>query len=138
MTKLTPLPSQEDLHRLFYCVGGTLIRKVENNRGPNRWVGDRPGGTANGYLKVRVLGETYSTHRVVWKYYYNTEPPLIDHDDRNRSNNNIWNLVESNHSHNRLNADDVNNNPQTYWVDGKQHYTEHGLEVARRRRQKDD
>lgn len=50
----------------------------------------------NGYWEVRIDGVLYKTARIVYKLYNNGEDPglyEIDHRDRNKSNNDGFNLV---------------------------------------------
>ena len=88
------LPSQERLHELFYCVGGKLISKVNHRE---RKIGDVVGSAPKkrgGYRYINVDGTTYRLHRVIYKWYYNIDlmPYEINHMDKNRLDNNIFNL----------------------------------------------
>ena len=51
---------------------------------------------ANGYIKAKLKwagDRTAGMHRVIWKWVHGTEPAeSIDHINRNRSDNRIWNL----------------------------------------------
>lgn len=61
----------------------------------------------NGYWLVRVgkgKGTLLKCHRVVWFLHHGTVPPLIEHKDRNPSNNLITNLREATESQNRCNT----------------------------------
>lgn len=49
-------------------------------------------------------------HRVMWALYNDTIPPVIDHIDRDRDNNSIENLRESNAKDNALNKGVYSNN----------------------------
>lgn len=138
MTKAKPLPSQERLHQLFYCVNGVFYRKIVQP-GRNGRVGDIPGCIrTDGYRVQCIDGSQYKSHRLVWKYYFGTEPPdVLDHIDRNRGNNNIMNLRESTPHLNMCNRTDVHDNHngiiQVIKVDGKQVFTEYGREQSRMR-----
>ena len=132
---MNTLPTQQRLHELFYCVNGKLIRKVRSANRVN--VGDVC-NTMNGggYYVVRIDGVLYKVQRVVWKWYYRTDPDnIIDHIDRNRTNNNIWNLRDvtpTMNSHNNTIAMEEHNGQLQYiTIDGKVKLTEYGLEMNR-------
>lgn len=75
----------------------------------NRWSNKNPGSTLkSGYKCIRftVAGRTYQVlyHRLVFALYNEKWPQgLLDHEDGDISNNNIANLLESNHSNNSKN-----------------------------------
>lgn len=48
----------------------------------------------NGYVAVYVCGKLYYVHRIVWEMHNGPIPEgmQIDHIDRNRLNNHLWNL----------------------------------------------
>mgnify|MGYP003680353681 CR=1 FL=1 len=98
-----PTPSQEELHRLFYCVDGKFYRKV---RTANRtYIGEQAGYVSpRGYTLLRVNSQNYRLHRLVWKYYYGVEPGNdLDHIDGDTTNNNVWNLNDGTQVDNRRN-----------------------------------
>lgn len=60
-------------------------------------VGQVAGNVGNrGYIQIRVNGNLYQAHRLVWLYVYGYFPegdkPFIDHINRNRVDNRIENL----------------------------------------------
>ena len=57
-----------------------------------------------GYVRICIHGTRYLAHRLAWFYVYGWCPPLLDHKDRNRSNNAINNLRVANYSLNNLNS----------------------------------
>ena len=91
-----PLPSQEYLKELFdYDLEtGVLTRKVSTSNRVK--VGSEAGylHEETGYRQVRVDGQTYRAHRLIWRWVTGDDPVTkqIDHIDRNRSNNSWSNL----------------------------------------------
>lgn len=102
MTKPKQLPSIERLNKAFVASDGELYWK-ESKAGTLR--GKKAGGLNKlGYRVVRLDGQRYLVHRLLWKLWYNEEPPdVIDHIDGNRNNNKLSNLRASDKSHNALN-----------------------------------
>lgn len=47
---------------------------------------------SGGYLRLRLNGEGFLAHRVIWKLVHGFDPSIIDHADGNRENNAISNL----------------------------------------------
>ncbi len=60
--------------------------------------GTAQGGTAgymryDGYIKISIDGQPYLAHRLAWVYVFGSNPiKMLDHIDRNPSNNSIGNL----------------------------------------------
>ena len=84
-----------DVERLFYYCesskSGLRFRTVNSNRFK---VGDEAGTKGpSGYYRVKIQGVNYLAHRIVW-VLFNTDLHcgIIDHKDKNRSNNKISNL----------------------------------------------
>jgi hypothetical protein len=77
--------------KIWYHKGGKLYWRV--SMGPSI-VRDTEVGTKNGegYLQVKYQGQTYKVHRLIYLMEYGTLPPLVDHEDTNRLNNNPGNL----------------------------------------------
>ena len=73
---------------------------------------DKPLGivTPKGYIRISVRTSKHqllSAHRVVWKWVTGQEPAAeLDHVDRNRSNNQFWNLRPADRVVNRHNRAD--------------------------------
>lgn len=64
-------------------------------------------GTTNGsgYRQIRIHNRIYLAHRLAWLYEFGEFPcELLDHVNRNRSDNRIENLRECNQSQNMQNA----------------------------------
>lgn len=93
---IKPLPSQERLHEIFYCVNGVLYWKKKSSPFSKVMIGDVAGSVNNrGYGQIIIDGKTYSQHRIVWVWFYGKEPEnTIEHSDNNKMNNNIWNLYD--------------------------------------------
>lgn len=62
------------------------------------------GVSANGYREGHLHGSIVKAHRVIWKMLHGTEPPQIDHDDGDRSNNRVGNLNAATNATNTKNA----------------------------------
>lgn len=58
----------------------------------------------DGYFRGGIDGETYAAHRIIWKWWHNTEPPMIDHINGDRRDNRIANLRATNSSLNAMNV----------------------------------
>lgn len=86
----------KDLFDKFYIKDSILMRR----KAVNNYIGkDIPAGRidkSDGYYKVSVNGKQYSNHRLIYQMYHNLEELpedlVIDHIDRNRTNNSIENL----------------------------------------------
>lgn len=62
--------------------------------------------TSNGYVKLKINGKKFSAHRIIYCLFYKTDIPeelIIDHIDRNRSNNIPENLNLTTFSKNNKN-----------------------------------
>lgn len=70
-------------------------------------IGSVPGGLSpQGYWQIGVKCRTYPAHRLAWLHVHGVWPPdLIDHINRDRSDNRITNLRLAGRSLNALNAD---------------------------------
>ena len=82
---------------------GTFTWKVAKSRSVK--VGTLA-GTKNslGYHSIRIDKVDYLAHRLAWFYTYNIWPSIIDHIDRNRSNNKLSNLRDVSQSENIHNS----------------------------------
>lgn len=56
-----------------------------------------------GYITIGINGVRYKAHRIVWKYWYGTEPDCIDHINHDRADNRIENLRDVSHKENLQN-----------------------------------
>lgn len=97
-------PSQEFLKDLFRYEDGMLY--YAKNPPRSRLIGKRAGNaTTSKYRKVQINNETYFEHRLIWILLNGelNDSDVIDHIDRDRSNNKIDNLRIVNASGNSLN-----------------------------------
>jgi len=82
---------------------GFLYWKI--NKSPTATAGSIAGAKSYGYINIRIDNISYRAHRIIWKMFYGVEPAnLIDHINRNRSDNRICNLREANNSQNNANS----------------------------------
>ena len=115
-----PLPSRQELLRvLSYCPeSGTLTWKRReigctaggvapfDERTANSWNAMRTGKPAmqsvdhKGYLRGKVFGKLYLTHRIIWKMVTGFDPAIIDHINGDKSDNRIRNLRSCTNSEN--------------------------------------
>ena len=56
-----------------------------------------------GYIRIGVDGEIFLAHRLAWFYVHGEWPDLLDHIDRNTSNNRLSNLRRATQSQNHQN-----------------------------------
>jgi hypothetical protein len=56
-----------------------------------------------GYVIVKINKKNYKAHHLIWMIHYGYKPKLIDHIDRNPSNNKIENLREATNAENQFN-----------------------------------
>lgn len=48
--------------------------------------------SASGYIEVKISGNTYKSHRIIWKIVTGEEPSIIDHINGDRTDNRFINL----------------------------------------------
>lgn len=103
-----------------------------------------------GYRVIRIYGKNRKAHRLARLYVYGDEPEVIDHIDRNRSNNAIENLRAVTFSQNSANRAAKSKNKSgftgVYWnelgkkwqasivANGRTHYV--GLLLLHKKRRK--
>ena len=143
---------EELIKRLEYDSStGHLIWKDGKNQGERA---DRP--TVNGYTSVhdsrRTHRNQYRAHRIVWFMHHGSVDGVIDHINRNRSDNRIENLrlvshSENNHNQLRITVAELVRKTMTvyqgrYRLNGKTYYTgtcdcpfEAGLRIVRKKRE---
>lgn len=102
------LPSVEILKEYFYydSEDGSLYNL--KNRGKNKKGSEAETLTSDGYLNI-FIGKAYRAHRIIWKMVTGKEPKLLDHINKNRSDNRFENLREASVSLNIFNTDRYKN-----------------------------
>lgn len=111
-------PSQEFLKNLFKYEGGNLVYVKSPFR--TKLLGKRAGTPdANGYRIVMINNKRYLEHRLVWILLNGdlTNHDIIDHIDRDPSNNKIENLRIVDNSGNALNR--ATSTHVQKWTDSK-------------------
>lgn len=102
MSQARPLPDKEALSRLLSYDPETGIVSRLARSGPIALSTK----SRDGYVRFNLQGRRYSAHRIAWKMHYGRDPAsILDHIDRNRSNNRIKNLREASIYLNALNQD---------------------------------
>jgi hypothetical protein len=115
-----PLPSSERLHELLAYDPTTgaltwkarplwMFRDVSGRSAFNcqtvwnaKYAG-KPAGTAKTYISIKIEGDGFQAHRVIWKMETGLEPDEIDHWDRDKHNNKWANLRDVGHAANMRN-----------------------------------
>lgn len=106
-----PVLTQKRARELFDYNAETGLFQWRNP--PNAAGGRRAVGTdkGDGYLVVEADYRRYPLHRLAWLYIYGVWPSaMIDHINRNPSDNRIRNLREANRQQNSANAGVQRNN----------------------------
>jgi hypothetical protein len=105
MRKTKPLPTVETLCEIVSADlgAGKLFWRANGKE-------VRPSSRFYGGVRVRLGGEEYLLHRVLYKIAHGDEPPVIDHVDGNRSNNSDANLRAATDSVNMRNKASYRNN----------------------------
>lgn len=100
----TPLPTRKRLRQLFdYHPEGYLVWRMAHGMGNRFPAGTRfaEGTTAKTtYRAAMVDGEKLHEHRLIFAWHHGYYPENVDHDDRNKKNNRIGNLKDSDHLRN--------------------------------------
>lgn len=101
--------TQARVKELFIYKRGKLIRRktIHYNAKKGDVVGCPHG---NGYLDVRIDGERYYVHRVIFLYHYGYMPKYLDHKYGKHIGDYIWNLRECTQSQNGMNRGAQANN----------------------------
>tara|TARA_R110000868_G_C10534448_1_gene734340 strand:- start:41 stop:529 length:489 start_codon:yes stop_codon:yes gene_type:complete len=101
--------SQQELLEIVEYRDGELYWKIKPAK--NRHIGDKAGSIRkNGYCAIKINGVYDYAHRFIYLMFYGYMPKVIDHIDRNPSNNKIENLREVTQSQNLCNKSIQSNN----------------------------
>lgn len=95
--------TQKQLCEIFdYCDGQLVWKKCRNTT-----VIGKPAGAVGGrgYVNVTLNGKTYTAHRLIYLLHHGYLPAMIDHIDRNKTNNRIENLRKATVSQNVCNRE---------------------------------
>lgn len=129
MPNLKSLPPPDELREMIYYEDGEIYW-YEQYRGASRRT-DKPIGSLNqdGYkrtrLKINDVTRDYTIHRLVWWLHNNEWPDIIDHVNRDRSDNRIENLRTANGRENSQNCNPRKRNQSGYVGVCRQHGTKH-------------
>lgn len=93
---------KDTLNLKFEYKDGVLYWK---NPSKKSFIG-KPAGcsSGHGYIKVQIDGVQYYAHRIIYCMHYGNWPVVVDHKDRDTSNNKIENLRAANQSTNGMNS----------------------------------
>lgn len=107
------LPSVDELTRLFIFdeLRGRLVWRIRSDVANQKAWNTRYAGTdagsqraADGYLVVVIHGTKHLAHRIIWKMVTGQEPAdILDHKNRNTSDNIFSNLREATAAQNMMN-----------------------------------
>lgn len=130
---MKPLPSYEELHRLFYYDDGKLFYKgsCPDSIGRNRkYTSGKRAGALHplGYRKVSFGSSRYMEHRIIWIMHHKDSPAkYIDHINNKRDDNRIENLRVADRCENNSNAvirkDNTTGIKGVYWNKRDNKYT---------------
>ena len=67
-----------------------------------------------GYRVIRIFNKNRKAHRLAWLYMHGDYPTVIDHVDRNRSNNSFSNLRIATRRENTINRSSLSKNASGY------------------------
>jgi len=128
--KYKQLPSQQYLKECFdyNTESGKLVWKerplshFKNTHGTSHFNSRYKGCVAGtlydtGYVEVSINKKRFKLHRLIWKYHMGDDPiGLIDHIDRDKSNNRIENLRDVSHIENSNNKSNSNDCIGVYFI----------------------
>jgi hypothetical protein len=103
---------QQTVKRLFYydAESGMLIWRNGNGRNVKPWQ-EAKASNGQGYYSVKIDGNSYRVHRLIWLYVYGNFPEKdIDHKNRIRNDNRLCNLRDVSRTDNCQNISLPNHN----------------------------
>jgi len=128
--------TSEEVREIFEYKDGMLFWKMSPHQKIK--VGERAGSIGGtGYRKIQLFKKTYKEHRLVWLWHYPlNDDEILDHIDRDKTNNKIENLRVLSQSENNRNSERCNNSitgiqkfhnkwKAFYWHNRKNHYLGH-------------
>lgn len=115
-TKISKVITYEELIKVLEYDPITGLFIWRETRGSNAIKGSVAGNKSpSGYMDIKVGGSTYRQHRLAWLYIYGVWPTdMIDHIDRDKTNNRISNLRDVPRSVNALNSKIRSDNTSGY------------------------
>lgn len=104
--KRRSIPSQSELMEIFEYNHETGIFLWKKSLSRRVKLGDVAGSPDKyGYIQIMIGGRNFKAHRLAWILFYGKEPAFgIDHKDRMKNNNAIYNLREATPSQNICNS----------------------------------
>lgn len=96
-------PSQEELKEYFRYEDGELIRIKTSTTRPDTLGKPFGGMTSTGYIQGWFKNKLYYLHHLIWIYHNGTLPEVIDHINRDKTDNRIENLREATKQENTFN-----------------------------------
>ncbi len=102
------------LHKLFFLDEdkGCFIGKAKYVKGrkSSRYQKEIYGSASNNYKVIKIDGTIHRVHRLMWLFKHKIMPNIIDHKDRNPSNNKMLNLKNVTQQQNARNCNMSKNN----------------------------
>jgi hypothetical protein len=109
--KIRKLPPLKRIKSLLAYTPDTGVFTWRQSRGTKKEGSVAGWQHSTGYWYIRLDGCDYKLHRLAWLYVYGKDPEgLLDHIDRNKSNNRITNLRTATHAQNQQNKKVYKNN----------------------------
>lgn len=97
--------SLDALNKLLSYNPDTGVFTWKQTRGKAKIGGNAGTVVAHGYIEIKVSGTMYKAHRLAWLMHYGVWPiGQIDHVNRIRSDNRIFNLRDVNQNNNQMNS----------------------------------
>ncbi len=103
---------------------GIFIRKIDKK--------EQKSVDASGYIRISIYGKRYLAHRIAFLINHSILPDAIDHIDKNKSNNSIYNLRDGSGSENHKNMKKRLDNTTGYtgiYMDRRNKYRKYVAEI---------